>query len=156
MKNLRSYLFGLLLAVSGTAHADEYAYLTIDQTGNETSFAVSSINRITFSNTDMVLHMNDGTQQTLPLASLSKMFFAENGTNGIAATIGAEQRITLKDGVLRVKGLPGQTVSVYNTGGQIVRKVTAGEQETEVNLSGMVKGVYIVRVGNETKKIMNK
>lgn len=156
MKKLRNIFLSLLLAVSATAVADEYAYLTISQDGSETSIAVSSIDHITFDSSNMVLHLTNGTEQKMPLSNLSKMFFTENGTNGIATISGNQSNISLKDGVLYVKNVPGSTVTVYNTGGQIVRKVTARETETEVNLSGLIKGVYIVKVGTETKKIMNK
>jgi 3-isopropylmalate/(R)-2-methylmalate dehydratase large subunit len=41
--------------------ADNYAYLTIDQTGTETSFAVSDIQRITFDATDIEPRITYGT-----------------------------------------------------------------------------------------------
>lgn len=156
MKKLRNLFLSLLLAVSATAVADEYAYLTISQEGSETSIAVSSIDHITFDSSNMVLHLTNGTEQTMPLSNLSKMFFTENGSSGIATVSGNQSNITLKDGVLYVKNVPGSTVTVYNAGGQTVRKITARETETQLNLSGLTKGVYIVKVGTETKKIMNK
>lgn len=155
MKALRNALMALLLTVSGTAFADSYAYLTIGQTGGETSVSVSDISRITFDSSNMVLHLANGTEQKLPLASLSKMFFSETGTNGIAA-VSTQPTISMKDGVLRVNITEPSTVTVYDMGGKAVRKVTATPGETEVNLNGMVKGVYIVKVGTETKKVMNK
>jgi hypothetical protein len=156
MKTLKNIMMALLLTVSGTAMADDYAYLTIDQTGGETSFAVSNIAKITFDANNMVLHLTDGTQTTLPLAQLSKMFFADKDATGIA-TIGTQQSgISIKDGVLRVSAEQGATVAIYDAGGRAVRMLKAGEKETEVNLNGMVKGVYIVKVGTQTKKVMNK
>ena len=156
MKTIRNTVLGLLLMTSSSMLADNYAYLTIDQTGTETSFAVSDIQRITFDATDMVLHMANGSEQKLPLNSLSKMFFSENGANGIGAIGVTQSMISMKDGVLRVKGDRGNTVTIYDMGGKIVRKVTASSAETELNLSGMTKGVYIVKVGGETKKITNQ
>ena len=136
--------------------ADDYAYLTIDQTSGETSFAVSNINKITFNENNMVLHLTDGKQATLPLSQLSKLFFSDKDATGIAS-IGIEQSsISIQEGVLRVKADRGATVAIYDAGGRAVRMVQAGDKETEVNLSGMVKGVYIVKVGNQTKKVMNK
>ena len=39
---------------------------------------------------------------------------------------------------------------------QTVKTVTASSPETQINLSGLTKGVYIVRVGKQSKKVMNK
>ena len=62
----------------------------------------------------------------------------------------------MKDGVLRVGGAEGSQISVYDANGRLVRSLTARKAETEVSLSGLTKGVYIVKVGPETKKMLNK
>ena len=156
MKTIRNTMMGLLLMMSSSAIADEYAYLTIDQTGTETSFAVSDVKRITFDESNMVLHLANGTEQKLPLNSLSKMFFSEQGTNGIGTVNASQPLISMKNGILRVTGGQGGTVTIYDMGGKAVRTVTANSGETELNLSGMAKGVYIVKVGSQTKKVMNE
>ena len=155
MKTLRHLFLGLMLTVSGIAAADNYAYLTIAQTGGETSYAVSDISQITFDASNMVLHLTDNSEARLPLAGLSKMFFTE-GASGIATIGTSPSGISLKDGVLRVSAPKGSVVAVYDMSGKIVRAVTTKEAETEVNLSGVTKGVYIVKVGSEIKKVLNK
>ena len=155
MKKLRHLILGLMLLVCGSAFADSYAYLTVTQGSGDTSYAVSSISRITFDASDMVLHLSDGKEARLPLSGLSKMFFSDQAS--AIATVGAPtQQITMKNGVLRVTAPQGSVVTVYDTNGKIVRTQTAQEAETEVNLSGVVNGVYIVKVGSEAKKILKK
>jgi len=144
----------MLLAISSAAAADNYAYLTISQTEGDADYAVSNISKITFDTQNMMVHLTDGSEAKLPLAGLSKMFFS-NSSTGIA-TLTAPAQISLRSGVLRVNAPQGSIVTVYDMGGKAVRTVTATRAETEVNLSGVQKGVYIVKVGSETKKIMNK
>ena len=155
MKKLRHLIMGLSLLVCGSALADDYAYLTISQNNNETSYAVSSISKITFDASDMVLHLSDGNEAKLPLSGLSKMFFS-NEASAIATVGAASRQITMKNGVLRVTAPKGSVVTVYDMSGKMVRTQTAQEAETEVNLNGVVNGVYIVKVGSEAKKVLKK
>ena len=149
-------MLGLLLACSGVVMADDFAYLTIDELGNETSFAVSEIRKITFDDTDMVLLLNDGTTHRLPLQGLNKMFFSENGQSAILPVLTSQSQIRLSGGVVHVQAERGTVVTLYNMNGQAVQAVTSTGGDTQLNVSHMRKGVYIVKVGNQTRKIMNK
>ena len=144
----------LLLAVCSTVMADDFAYLTIAQTDSQTDFALSNISKITFDTQNMVLHLSDGQEAKLPLSGLSKMFFSNN-SSGIA-TVSKTSTITIKDGMLRVTAPKGSVISVFDTSGKALRSTNARNTETEISLSGMQKGVYIVKVGSETKKVLNK
>ena len=88
MKTIRTILAAMLLTISGTVFADDYAYLSIEQTSGVTSYSISSINKITFDESNMVLNLTNGTQQKLPLAGLSRMFFQADPSG--VTTIGAE------------------------------------------------------------------
>ena len=156
MMKLKKLLFALLLAVSTTALADNYAYLTIDQSGEETSFSLSEITKITFDNTNMIVNLADGNTRQIPLLSLSKMFFSETGTMGITSATNGAAKVRLVDGVIYVNARVGSSVNLYDMGGKVVRTVVATGNDTQINVSGLAKGVYIVKVGDEAKKLMNK
>lgn len=146
----------MLLTASTTVMADDYAYLNVTQTdGGENSFTVSKISKITFSPTNMIITLSDGTTSELPLASLNKMFFTDEST-GIASLTTSGSQISLNDGTLHVNAPRGSVVSLYNMEGKMLRTVTAQGEDTQISVSGLTKGVYIVKVGNNAKKIMNK
>lgn len=153
---LKNILMGLMLAASTVAVADNYAYLTIDQNNEESSISLSEISRITFDSNNMIIHMANGTKAELPLASLSKMSFTEKDITGIFAAKNGESQVKLVGGTIYVNAPVGAIVTLYNMGGQTVKTVTASSPETQINLSGLTKGVYIVRVGKQSKKVMNK
>jgi hypothetical protein len=155
MKKMRSVLMALLLTVCGVAMADGYAYLTIGQNTGDTEVALNNISKITFDETNMILNMTDGTRQSLPLAGLSKMFFSD-GSTGIAATGNSNQTIRLVNGVIHVQAPLGSVVTLYNVNGQMVKRVVVDAADTAINVSDMTRGAYIVKVGNEARKIMNK
>jgi hypothetical protein len=146
----------LLITVSSVAFADNYAYLSIVQTNEQTNYEISKISKITFDESNMVLNLTDGTQQKLPLANLSKMFFQADPT-GIS-TIGTEKsNFSLRNGMLYVEGQQTGNVTIYDMNGRAVCTATAQEAQKGVSVSGLVKGVYIVKVGSQpAKKIMNK
>lgn len=154
MKLIKNMLFAMVIAIASPAQADNYGYLTVAANGSDTNYELSGISKITFDETNMIL-WNGGTKTAeIPLASLDKMFFS--GTSGISAVTGSATTMRLNDGILRVTAPTGSRITLYNIKGQLLKEVTASGEETEVNLRGLLtKGVYIVKVGNETRKLMN-
>jgi len=152
MNLLRTFAASLLLTLGSSALADDYQYLTVTQTDGETQFTVSTIQRITFDATNMNLLLKDGSTQSLPLASLQKMFFAA-GTTSIAALGDMKSKFAFQGGMLRADMAAGEQLSVFNMKGE---QVFTAKQSGTYDLTSLVKGVYIVKVGTETKKIVNK
>ncbi|MCR5269956.1 MAG: T9SS type A sorting domain-containing protein [Prevotella sp.] len=152
MKVLRSLIAALLLTVSTQMMADNFAYLTVSQNGSASNFEVSKINKITFDATDMILSMTDGTTQRLPLSGLSKMFFSDGNLASIASQ-NIASKFELRDGILRVEIANGEHCTLYNLKGEEIFK--ANESIT-LSVSSLKKGVYIVKIGNQAKKILNK
>ena len=132
--------------------ADDYQYLTVAQGDGETSFTLNSIQKITFDATNMNLQMKDGTTQSLALNSLQKMFFTE-GATGIATLGDTKSKIQFAGGMLRVTMASGEKLTVYNMKGE---QVFSANESGSYDLSMLVKGVYILKVGNQTKKVVNK
>jgi len=152
MKIIRTLMVSLMLAIGSTAQADNYQYLTITQDGGDTSFSVSNIQKITFDTTDMILQLKDGTTQSLPLSGLQKMFFA-NGTNAIANMSEAKSTIQFKGGMLHADLVGGERLTIYNMKGE---QVLSASQSGTYDLTTFVKGVYIIKVGAEARKVVNK
>lgn len=121
-----------LAAISAVgSYADDYGYLTFEALdGAQTSVAVDNL-KITVVDGNLVV--SNGTESaTLSVASLSKMFFSS--TSGVDNAI-------LPEGSTEVKAyaLSGVCVGTYRT------VATAA--------AALPKGVYILKSGNETKKI---
>ena len=152
MKNCLKILLLAALTLAGThMKADEYTALTIAETDGETSYALSIIDKITFDDSDMVLHLADGTEQRLPLANLQRMFFS-NETQGIVAK-GSPTRssFTIEGGRLTVKVARGERFTLYNLKGE---QVATADHDTTVDLKAMPRGVYIVKLGQQSGKFL--
>ena len=151
MKIIRTMMASLLLACCSAALADDYQYLTVRESGGETSFSVSKIQKITFDTANMVLHLTDGSRQELPLVGLQKMFFG-TGSSGLSFSQ-VESRMEFSRGMLRATVGSGESIAVYNMKGV---KVFSANESGSYDLSTLARGVYIIKVGNDTKKVVNK
>lgn len=149
-------LVGLVpLCFPALALADGYAYLTVSGDNGTQSFDIASVKHITFDSSNMVVSLIDESVQTVPLAGLERMFFSStNGMTTLASTKRGDFRV--EGGVLKVRATGGAPVTLYNMKGMVVREVLTGEEDVDISLSGLNKGVYVVRVGRAARKIMNK
>ena len=152
MKRLKTLLAALMLLIGMHATADNYAYLTITQTGSEQSVEVNQIDKITFDASDMVLHLTTGTEQRLPLASLEKMFFSQTSA-GIATVSRSRSEMKVEDGQLRLTVDDGERITLYNTKGEQLFTTT---RSATYDMRQLGRGVYIVKMGQEARKLMNK
>ena len=153
MSKLRTILATMLFALTSiSALADDYRYLIISGDNGQNSYSVSNIQKITFDATNMVLHLSDGTEQQLPLAGLQKMFFSAEGL-GIATPGTAQSKMHFERGTLRAELAKGESVAVYNMKGE---KVFSANESGTYDLTGFARGVYIIKVGPEARKVINK
>ena len=153
MKSLKTIIVATCLAMGMTAAADNYTYLTISQNQGETSYTVSSIDKITFDATDMVISMTNGSTERLPLSGLSTMFFANDPAGMAAVGVSPASQITISDGTLRVTVGRGEKFTLYNIKGEAIYSSAA---DATVDLKNLRQGVYIVKVGNESLKVMTR
>lgn len=154
---MKGFLMGTLLLMATVVHADEYAYLNVNSSAGETSYTVENISKITFDADNMVLNLTDGTHVDLPLAGLDKMWFGATGA-GIGSVTASTVNMRIIGGVLTVTTSTDREsrVTLYNIGGTMLAEAQTNNGEAQLNLNGMQKGVYIVRMNDQSKKIMNR
>ena len=124
----------LVVAVTLTANASNYDYLTVQKSdGTAVSFPSSGLT-ITFSGGNMIVTQS-GTPTTLPLSTLSKMFFGDRNVSSIQAATQEKA-----------------SVEVFDLQG---RRIAAQMRMADVNTQ-LPKGVYIVKKGNTSVKVTVK
>ncbi len=139
-----------MIAAGSAASADNFQYLTVSTQDSETSYELSQISKITFSEANMILTLSNGTTQELPLAQLQKMFFSDDASS-IASMGSAKSKVTMNGGTVYIDVADGERVTIYNIGGTELLSTTS-----TMSTSSLPRGVYIIRMGNETKKLLNK
>ncbi len=135
-----------------SAHATDYIYLNVKSTDASTDYELANIQKITFTSDDMVLWMNSG-QVELPLANIEKMLLSDMTTGIIQQQMTEREDFSFVDGKLTVED--GAIVTIYTLNGQVQKRFVAAGQ-TQIDLGDLPKGVYIVKVGKQAKKIINK
>ena len=126
-------IIALMLLVVAKGFADDYGYLTVQkQDGTEQSFVATGL-KLTFSDGKMIADQN-GSLTTLTLSELSKMFFTK--------TASAIERATLAE---------NSELSVYTIDG-----VAKGKVANALDVQKMGRGVYIIKQGNKTAKVVVK
>lgn len=140
MKHL--FLVMCLLAGSVSLLADDFNYLVLTQT-NESSvgFALRKTRSITFDGSVLKVVTADG-ETTVPLSTLNAITFTE----------------TVPVAVQTVRGTwPTQRIVVYNTSGVVVRQFDSVDARMEnVNLKNLPAGVYIIKEGTQTRKLLKR
>ena len=153
MKTMKSLLTTLLLMISACTWADNYQYLTVSQTDGDTRIEVSQIRKLTFDATDMIVTLEQGNEQRIPLASVQKLFFADGQASTIQTTDASQSTFKRKDGVVSVSVAKGESMSLYNMKGEVVFHA---EQDVTFSISNLAKGAYILKTGKRCKTIMNR
>ena len=73
--------------------------------------------------------------------------------SGIAEVETTKSKIQFSDGMLRATVAPGESLTLYNMKGE---QVFSSSETGTFDLKTLTKGVYIVKVGKETRKVINK
>lgn len=150
MKRLFFLMVALMLTLS--ASAQTYSYLTVKMnSGTEQSLKLDGL-KLTFDGQDLKA-VNSEESASFTLADLAKMYFSVNAT-GIDAVTTTATASGFKAGRLIVNAPAGTTVSVYNVAGQLVGKYQKSVNGTEQLGSNFGHGVYIVRAGSNTSKLL--
>ena len=131
-----------LLVCAYAVQADDYNYLTLTKNDNtELGTVLRKTRRITFDGDAIVVTATNGNV-TLPLSALRQISFTETAPVGIRSVGGtwAPQRIV-----------------IYNTSGIVVRQFDSTDARIEnINLKDLPAGVYIVKEGSQTRKLLKR
>lgn len=140
-----------MLVSSLVAFADDYAYLTIGYNSIEQSIELATIQKITFdtSSENMVVTTSTGNEITFPLTQMEKMFFSATAT-AIESLPEKSKNLSVSGGVLRANG--NDMLYIYGSNGML-QQMTKVKGSVAVSLQTLPKGVYIVRMGDQTIKI---
>ena len=64
-----------------------------------------------------------------------------------------QSKMQFSGGMLRATVASGETIAVYDMKGE---KVFSANESGSYDISGLSHGVYIIKVGTETRKVVNK
>ncbi|MBO7415908.1 MAG: T9SS type A sorting domain-containing protein [Bacteroidaceae bacterium] len=124
----------ILLAAFLAMPAFSQDLLIRDKEGKEQSLNLDNLRKLTFEKGNLVATLNDGSATSYILSSISKMLFSDN---------------TAVEGIIADAVLP---VSVYDLSGRVI--VNDSSASTESVIGDLPKGIYLLRTGGKTIKII--
>ena len=142
MKKIFSFIMSAVATLSMFA-ADE---LYVRQNSGDTRISIGSIKEITFPSGQVVVKMTDGSSKTYSSSSFVSLRFNGNIGSGVEDVV--SENAIVYDGVV-VKA-PQTGIMIYSTDGCLVMS----SEESEVNISSLASGVYVVKAGCLTSKIV--
>ena len=122
--------------------------LYVRQNSGDTRLNISSIKEISFPSGQVVITMTDGSTKTYSSSSFISLRF--NGNIGSGIDNVEQEGAIVYDGVT-VK-TPQSGILIYSTDGCLI----LSSEASEVNVSTLEKGVYIVKSGDLTTKIIKR
>lgn len=146
--NKKILVASALLMASMTTMADDYNYLTVASGNIEKSIELATVQKITFENGNAVVYTT-GENFTFPLSKMQKMTFTMEPTL-VKSLPKASENLKYNKGQLQVSAKG--TLCIYNAAGALVSMAKVDEK-SNVNLSGLTSGLYIIRLGDQTIKI---
>ncbi|MBQ8098653.1 MAG: T9SS type A sorting domain-containing protein [Bacteroidaceae bacterium] len=155
MKKL-SYLLTAAALSLGVAQvsADDLKYLNLqDQNGSVVSLSLSGL-KLTFSDGVLTATQN-GSQKTFTITDLNKMFFSAEET-GIKSARKAQSGLELNGSNLLLNVPAGTVARIYDGQGRLVLTSTIAAEGKAIQLSDLQSGIYVVKAGEVTKKILLK
>ncbi|MCD8291231.1 MAG: DUF6383 domain-containing protein [Prevotella sp.] len=151
MKNL--LLLAIILLCSICIHAEEYESFTFTETdGTEITLPAIGL-RITFNN-GMITAINGQETQTVSLVNVNSMHFS-NAT-AISKIFSSDYAVNVNNHQLFVTSPIGSDITVTNIMGMMVcHSVSTSDNEQAVG-GWLPEGIYIVKTGERTLKVMVK
>lgn len=156
------HLLLIMLLFAGTlfGHAQseaENAVFVEKNDGSKVSFLFDSKPEMTFSGADVVLAAA-GEEVQYAMADVKQVYFAYQNPTSVGKVEGRNVAFRISGDALVADGLEaGTAVSVYSASGSLVAGAKADAAgHAEVSLASAQKGVYLVKAGKVSYKIVKK
>ena len=148
-------LFTLLL--SALAVQAQWAPATLDvftKDGHAGSYEFEYIQKITFSNGNMVISMKQGDSGSFAISNISKMFFMPGGGFVPQETVQEFFVWAPLTKELSVRCPAGTAIRVWSYDGRLALTAIQTVAHAPLSLSTLPKGMYVVEAASKTSKIV--
>ena len=144
----------LMLTVGISAYAATDLKI-VPMSGAETAYSVSKIGKLVPNGSNIELWSHTGTLlATEPVANIRRIVFGESSETSVSNTDVTVISVYPNPAqeILRVDGAAGQTLRVYDMQGHLIKQV----EGTEVNVSDMAEGTYLLQIGTQVVRFIKQ
>ncbi len=122
--------------------------------GTPVELDVEGLRSISFKDGKMVVSYSDGTDKSYVMSTISRLDFDDKTGVGMVSLMDGKVSYSEESGLLVVAGTENSHLSVYNLGGTLVIDKVIEQPVETVDLSGLQKGIYLLRLDGKTIKIV--
>jgi hypothetical protein len=149
------FLFGFIAL---PVQAQSLSMNIMQWSGEKDNVEVRSIDKITFTENDLIMNYGAGNSESLDMLSIRKMTFSSN-FNGIINIVDSEDKISVffnSSNQLIINNLPEgkHTISIYSILGNLIQNTIVNSVSPVVITGSIEKGIYIVKVNNQALKFV--
>lgn len=155
--NRRRILTTLLLACALTTMADDRNVTFHFSDGSSQSVALESLRKLTFSNDNVVAHLEDGTtEKAFSIANLQYFVFKQSATAIEKPAVAADAvRVAISNSAITLVGYDADKplpAALYDAQG-VMRMRSKALGSNTVDISSLPKGLYIFKIGTQIFKL---
>jgi len=125
--------------------------------GSKQNYELKSLQKITFSNNNLVLNNSTGAFATFGIATINKLLVSTT-SDGIKNTKSGDGNISIffnpSDNQINILNAPEgtSTVSLYRPDGIQVLNTQISGNNDNVNVGSLAKGIYLLKINNQVFK----
>lgn len=158
-KYLQKLFFMLLVGIPSAGAAEE-TLPTLEvwtKGGEQITYVLNDRPVVSWSDTDVVITTADLTV-SYPLSELWKFTFGMQANAAAALCQETDGQMQMQDGLLRLSGFPANMpIAVYSLDGHVAATATTLTDGTAtIRIHTLATGIYVVKTGSTTHKIIKK
>lgn len=157
-----AYIFTTPVAGQGNETPDDpqekgNTLVVLTKDGVETTFLLSEKPEVRFADTSLRV-VSTKADVTYQLSDILRFTYLKKSSTGIDDIVDNSAEVDYQEGTLVISRLKANdTVGIYSLDGALVRQLTAERAGTyRLNLAPLPQGVYVVKAGNTSYKIMKR
>lgn len=130
--------------------------------GNNSSYSISEISKLTFSGSSLVVNHVSGTETPYALSDISSILFnAESSSIESEAVKDTEQFSVYPNPATDVIYVnaninSSENVKIYNTAGSLALSTYISSANDPIQIETLPQGVYILKINNQALKFLKK
>ena len=147
----------LFLIVTSTTLLNAQSLSINLRDGSKQNYELKSLQKITFSNNNLVLNNSTGAFATFGIATINNLLVSTT-SDGIKNTKSGNGNTSIlfnpSDNQITILNKPEGTltVSLYRPDGVLVLKTQISNNNDLVNVSSLAKGIYLLKINNQVFK----
>jgi hypothetical protein len=155
--NKKSFLLIVALLIAGQLFAvQESRLITLSADGTETAYTLSEVQKIVFENNTMTVNMKSDSDAT-GITCVSFLLVVPVGIENpkLASSVFVFPNPVQTN--LKVAGVEKNVkINLINLNGTLLQSIIAQDDSTDINVSSLPQGVYLLQVGDQVVKFIKQ